>query len=43
MSWISVYIFYDFFVQKHEFDIITDFESLHKKKQFDWTLRGHDP
>ena len=23
--------------------IITEHESLHKKKQFDWTLRGHDP
>ena len=23
--------------------IITEHESLHKKKRFDWTLRGHDP
>ena len=23
--------------------IITEHESLHKKKQFDWTLLGHDP
>ena len=23
--------------------IITEHESLHQKKQFDWTLRGHDP
>ena len=22
--------------------IITEHESLHQKKQFDWTLRGHD-
>ena len=25
------------------FYIITEHDSLHKKKQFDWTLRGHDP
>ena len=23
--------------------IITEHDSLHKKKRFDWTLRGHDP
>ena len=23
--------------------IITEHESLNKKKRFDWTLRGHDP
>ena len=28
---------------KSYLDIITEHESLHQKKQFDWTLRGHDP
>ena len=26
-----------------QMQIITEHESLHQKKQFDWTLRGHDP
>ena len=28
---------------KEKLYIITEHESLHQKKQFDWMLRGHDP
>ena len=41
---LRLYLFVSYNRDKALFSfIITEHESLHQKKQFDWTLRGHDP